>query len=404
MIYLAGFYLNDSTQMASLRDEGANWYMEARLITDPVLWNRFVERTATGHLCQTFEWADQGEDIALRSQALRVGVLDGAELVGAVLLLCNKQRGIPGALFYAPRGPVVADPDGPVLPILMRGAASFARQAGGYGIRIEPNMPDADPRWERAFVRLGFRPTNNVIYLRNTWILDIRPSDETLLAEMKMTWRYNIGLAQRRGVTVRPAVTEQDFLTFIQLLTETAQREQFYMYPTAVFRDMLAHYSPVAAERDNTALITLLLVEYQGEIAGATTVATFGKWAWSLHTGLSDKKTHRKQRPNYLLQWEAIRWAKAQGCEYFDFRNIPEILEPGQPMYGVYEFKRGFGGTFHRVMPTMDQALNPLVYFPYTWATNLRRTLRERKHSAVTVLPATPDSAGETPANDSEQA
>ncbi len=364
--------------------------MEARLITDRRQWNTFVRDMPTGHLCQTYEWAEHGEDPAARDKALRVGVVEGDRVLGAVLLLRSKLPGIPGALYYAPRGPVVPDADGPVLPLLMRSAAQMARKAGGFALRVEPNMPDDQPQWRAAFERLGFHASPHVIYLRNTWILDIRPDEKHLLDGMKTTWRYNIGKTGRSGVIVRQGNGEDDFQAFYRLQAETAKREHFYLYPASVFRDMLAHYSPEAAARDATALITLLIAEYQGTPLAATTVATFGKWAWSMHTGITSDAQARKLRPNYLLQWEAIRWARQQGCDFFDFRNIPEVLEPGQPMYGVYEFKKGFGGFFHRVMPTMELVLNPLIYYPYTWAVDLRHTLRNRGSK----------SNGHTPAGD----
>ena len=103
---------------------------------------------------------------------------------------------------------------------------------------------------------------------------------------------------------------------------------------------------------------------------------TLGKRAWYFYGGSSNEE--RNRMPTYLLQWEAMRWARSQGCDFFDFRNIPEVLEPGQPMYGVYEFKKGFGGFFHRNMPTMELVLNPLIYYPYTWAVDLRHSLRSR--------------------------
>jgi peptidoglycan pentaglycine glycine transferase (the first glycine) len=208
---------------------------------------------------------------------------------------------------------------------------------------------------------------------------------------MKTTWRYNIGKTGRSGVTIRQGTTEADLDIFYTLQAETAKRENFYLYPKAVFRDMLAHYSPEAAARDDTALLTLLIAEHAGTPLAATTVATFGKWAWSMHTGITSDAQARKLRPNYLLQWEAIRWAKSHGCDFFDFRNIPEVLEEGQPMYGVYEFKKGFGGFFHRVMPTMELVLNPLVYYPYTWALDLRDALRARHRNAT---PPAGDDAG----------
>jgi lipid II:glycine glycyltransferase (peptidoglycan interpeptide bridge formation enzyme) len=125
--------------------------------------------------------------------------------------------------------------------------------------------------------------------------------------------------------------------------------------------------------------MALLIAESEGEAIAASTVAVLGKWAWNLHSGSSGLPAHRKLRPNYLLQWECMRWCKAHGAEHYDWRTIPDILEPGQELYGVYEFKRGFGGAVRRVGPTMDLPLRPALYWPYTTAVSLRRSLRHRR-------------------------
>ncbi len=353
--------------------------MEVRLITDRRQWNTFVASVPAGHLCQTFEWAEHGEDLEARAGGLHVGVLDGDELVGAVLLLRSAIRRIPGALYYAPRGPVVREPVGPTLELLMQGAARFARQKGGFALRIEPNVLENDTAWLEHLQHLGFRPTTHTIYLRNAWVTDLTPDEDQMLAAMMMTWRQNIRAGTRKGLVVREGTTNHDFNAFYRLLSETAERDHFYLYPPQVFRDMLDHYSAERAARDATAQMRLFITEYQGMPIATSTVAAFGGWAWNLHSGSSALPEHRKLRPNYLTQWECMRWAKQLGCHSYDWRTIPEILEPGQELWGVYEFKRGFGGAVRRVMPTMDLVLNPLIYYPYTTAVQLRRARREQQ-------------------------
>lgn len=355
--------------------------METRLITDRAQWNTFVASVPSGHLCQTYEWAEHGEVPEARAGALHVGVLEGDQLVGAMLLLRSRVRRLPGALYYAPRGPIVADPDAPALAALVQGAARFARRAGGFALRIEPNVVEGDVRWPTCLASLGFRPTTHTIYLRNAWVTDLTPGEDQMLANMMMTWRQNIRAGMRKGLVVRQGTTEADFAAFYRLLGETAERDHFYLYPPHVFQDMLAHYAPEVAARDHTAEMVLFLTEFEGTPIAASTVAAFGGWAWNLHSGSSALPEHRKLRPNYLTQWECMRWAKAHGCHSYDWRTIPEILEPGQELWGVYEFKRGFGGAVRRVLPTMDLVLNPLMYYPYTAAVDLRRRQRARASS-----------------------
>lgn len=354
--------------------------MEAQLISDRRLWNGFVAATPTGHLCQTYEWADHSGEAAAGS--LRVGVVDNGRLLAAVLLLRSHARGVRAPFFYAPRGPVCADPDSPALDELLRFARREAQRQGGFFLRVEPNVLDGDARWLAALARMGFRPTSHHIYLRNAWVTDLRADDAHLLAAMMTTWRQNIRAGTRKGLTVRVGNNAADVEAFYRLLVETGARDRFYVYPRQLYQDMLRNYSAERAGRDATAEMALLLAEHQGTPIAAATVAVLGSWCWNLHSGSSALPEHRTLRPNYLLQWECMRWARAHGAEYYDWRTIPDILEPGQELYGVYEFKRGFGGQVRRVIPTHDLVLRPAVYYPYTGVVALRRALLQRRRAS----------------------
>ena len=358
---------------------GAN--MEARLIDDRLLWNRFIATTPTGHLCQTYEWPEQSGEAA-RGDSLRVGVLEDGQLVAAMLLVRSKATGIPVPFYYSPRGPVCADPSSSALDRLIAFARREARKRGAFMIRAEPNVPQDERLWASALRSLGFRPTSHTIYLRGAWVTDLRPSEDEMLATMMTTWRQNIRAGARKGVTVRRGVGEADLDAFYRLLVQTGERDKFFVYPKKLFRDMLANYSAERSASDGTAEMALLLAEHDGEPIAAATVAVLGAWSWNLHSGSSGQPAHRKLRPNYLLQWECMRWAKAHGADYYDWRTIPDVLEPGQELYGVYEFKRGFGGFERRVLPTQDLVLRPTIYWPYTAAVSLRRALQKRRRQA----------------------
>jgi lipid II:glycine glycyltransferase (peptidoglycan interpeptide bridge formation enzyme) len=376
--------------------------MEARLIDNRRLWNEFVAVTPSGHLMQTYEWAENSGE-ATGAGSLRVGVLDGNRLVAAMLLVRSKAAGVRAPFFYVPRGPVCADPSSPALATLIQFARREARKAGGFFIRAEPNVPQDNAEWTRALHRLGFRDTSHHIYLRSAWVTDLRASEDELLARMMTTWRQNIRAGARKGLTVRLGEGEADLNAFYRLLKETGERDRFYIYPIQLFRDMLVNYSEEAAARDATARMALLLAEYQGEPIAAATVAVLGNWSWNLHSGSSGKPEHRKLRPNYLLQWECMRWVKGHGADFYDWRTIPDILEPGQELHGVYEFKRGFGGSVRRVLPTQDLVLRPTIYWPYVTAVSARRSLQhlrraafERRRARSAGSPSTPQrDAGE---------
>jgi peptidoglycan pentaglycine glycine transferase (the first glycine) len=378
--------------------------MEARLIADRRQWNEFVATTATGHLCQTYEWAENsGEEAG--SGSMRVGVLDGDQLVAAMLLVRSKAGGVRAPFFYAPRGPVCADPNSPALPMLIAFAKREARKRGGFLIRAEPNVPQEDSVWPSVLQKLGFRPTTHVIYLRGSWVTDLTASEDQLLANMMTTWRQNIRAGARKGLTVRLGSGEDDLDAFYRLLVETGKRDHFYVYSKDLFRQMLSSYSAENAAKDGTAQMALLLTEHEGEVVAASTVAVLGKWSWNLHSGSSGKPEHRKLRPNYILQWECMRWVKAHGADFYDWRTIPDVLKPGEELYGVYEFKRGFGGFVRRVIPTQDLVVRPAIYYPYFGAVTLRRNIRrwqrrafERRRQGATANEGAGAKASATPA------
>jgi lipid II:glycine glycyltransferase (peptidoglycan interpeptide bridge formation enzyme) len=72
--------------------------------------------------------------------------------------------------------------------------------------------------------------------------------------------------------------------------------------------------------------------------------------------------------PNHLLQWEAMRWAKAQGCSFYDMWGAPEKLDETDPMWGVYRFKMGFRGEFATWLGAYDWPVSTPIYWLYTTA------------------------------------
>jgi lipid II:glycine glycyltransferase (peptidoglycan interpeptide bridge formation enzyme) len=343
--------------------------MQTEIISDRERWNAFVEANPTGSVSQTFEWGalsdSLGEDI------LRLGAVENGELAGAILLIVGRAPVLRRPYLYAPRGPVVADPASPALAALCLRAEQEARTRGAFMLKVEPNAPDGDAAWLAALARLGFRRNPFATHPRRSWVLDITPSEEELLKGMKEKWRYNIRLAGRKGIQVREATTPEDMDTFYALYQETAKRDGFFIHPKKHYADILRLYG----ERDAA---VLLLAEYeQSPIAalfavrcGATTTYMFG----------ASSNRERNRMPNHLLQWTAIRWAKAHGCAIYDFRAIAEVLDPQEDLYSLYTYKQGFGGYSTLSLETHDRPLNAPVYWAYRRSLSLKRARDRRRH------------------------
>jgi lipid II:glycine glycyltransferase (peptidoglycan interpeptide bridge formation enzyme) len=186
---------------------------------------------------------------------------------------------------------------------------------------------------------------------------------------MKQKTRYNIRLAGKKGVTVRPW---DDLSAFHDMMLVTGDRDGFGVHSEKYYRRA---YELLHAK----GMCEILLAEYEGKHLAALFVARHGNRAYYLYGASTDEE--RNRMPTYLLQWEAMRWAKARGCEEYDLWGVPdedeETLETNfesrhDGLWGVYRFKRGFGGQLKRAAQALDRVYNPLLYRVYL------QTLRKR--------------------------
>jgi lipid II:glycine glycyltransferase (peptidoglycan interpeptide bridge formation enzyme) len=265
----------------------------------------------------------------------------------------------------------VADPFSPALTALVARAGEEARARGAFMLKVEPSVPDGDERWLSALQALGFRRNRFATHPRRSWVVDITPSEDDILAGMKEKWRYNIRLAGRKGVQVRAAHAPEDVDTFYALYQETAARDGFFIHPKTHYADILRLYG----ERDAG---VLLLAEYEGTPIAGLIALRCGPIATYMFGASSNQQ--RNRMPNHLLQWTAIRWAKARGCTLYDFRAIAEVLDPKEDLYSLYTYKQGFGGYSILSLATHDLPYNAPVYWAYERLLALKRARDRRQH------------------------
>lgn len=340
--------------------------LEVCEITDQEQWDSFVSEAQTGHLMQSYQW---GELMKLDGNSIvRVGVLEDGKLVAAALAVVFTLPYVKAPWLYVLRGPVVDDPASPALPALIGGLHRIARKKRAVVLKIEPNVEEGTPGWREALKGLGFQSNPIPTHVRRSWLLDIRPTEQKLLAGMKRSWRYNIKVAERGGIQVRLATTPQDMEAFYRIYQQTSQRDDFTILPLKHYTDILNLF------RDDACLF---LAEHEGETLVGHMLIRYGSWCWDMFGATAE--AYRNLKPGYLLHWKTFLWAKEKGCETYDFRGIPEILEPGEEMWNVYEYKRGFGGFSRLSLTTHDYVYRPLLYWPLTLASRARVAQRRRQ-------------------------
>jgi len=322
-------------------------------------WTDLVASAPNGHVLQSWAWGELKAQFGWRALRLREGP------AAAQVLFRSLPLGL-GSIGYVPRGPVVDFGDPAALEALLDRLHPPARAGRAICLKIEPNLEE-DPSWVHRLRALGFRPSPHTIQPRRTIVVDLDAEPEALLARMKQKTRYNIRLAGRKGVTVR-AGGEADLPAFYRLMEVTAERDRFGVHSQAYYEAVHRLFVPPGWGR-------LLLAEYRGQLLAGLVVLAYGDTAVYLYGASSDEQ--RNRMPTYLLQWEAMRWAKAQGCRFYDLWGVPdedeEVLEAGfaernEGLWGVYRFKRGFGGRLVRTVGAWDFVYKPVRYWLYALA------------------------------------
>ena len=185
---------------------------------------------------------------------------------------------------------------------------------------------------------------NSDILPSHTIFLDLRKSEDAIFRAMKPKTRYNIRLAQRRGVKVREAGIEKIDIWY-DLYRETAWRNQIYLHDIDYFKTVLEVNQ---RHKSSPAEIRLLVAEKEGIPLAAMFLAISLNRATYLYGASSSM--HRNLMATYALQWEAIKLARQKKCTEYDMFGVAPGPDPSHPMYGLYRFKTGFGGNlFHRM-------------------------------------------------------
>ena len=325
-------------------------------VTDVAAWTT-IEQSLGADVLQSWWWGDLKARHGWTPRRLAVLDADGQPCAAAQILFRHVG---PVSVAYAPRGPAAAPdaPDAPdALSALTVGIDQLCWRARSVAALIEPSSCDLALPSQGS---LAWEPTDVLLQPRRTIKVRVDRPDDDLLAAMKPKTRYNVRLATRRGVVVRRGSID-DLPAFYAMLAETSMRDRFGIHEIEYFRDMLDVFGDDAA---------LLLAELDGEPAAGALVVRHGTEAVYMY-GASATRLQRHMAA-YLIQFEAMRWARSIGCVIYDLWGIPDDdagPESGQDdgrgpnvragLWGVYRFKQGFGGEVVRYPGVLQRVYAP---------------------------------------------
>ena len=342
------------------------------IITEKTLseYEAFVQSHPKGNFAQSFLWGKQKP--MWRWQAVAVRGSDG-KIKGTLALMTRPVPVIGRTLMYGCRGPVCDLDDRETLAELIEGAKALAKENRAYVIKIDPDVPSSNTQFAGLLHELGFRGKEGgenfeAIQPRYVFRLNVEgKTEDELLAGFHQKWRYNIRLAERKGVTVRVCGKEM-VPAFSELMLTTGVRDGFVTRKPEYFAAML----------DNLGEHCRLYMAFDpaGTPIAGTLAIHYGDKVWYLYGASSNE--HRNLMPNYLLQWRMIQWAVETGCRVYDFRGVSGDVSEDNPLYGLYRFKQGFGGEFTEFIGELDLVLSPVVYWCVEHGTSVFKELRRR--------------------------
>ena len=312
----------------------------------------FIQKNKKGHFLQSPEWAKLKSD--WKNEVIIVEDENG-NITGAMSVLIRHVPFFRSTIMYSPRGPVCDVHDKKVFKELIDSAKELAKKYNAFILRMDPDVPNTDEEFKQMAIENGFKLKENVkdfdevIQPRYVFRLNVAgKTEEELLKSFHEKTRYNIRLATRKGVTVRDG-NREDLKTFHKIMIETGVRDDFLIRPLEYFEKMYDCMAPN--------YLRLIMAEYEGKIISAVIAIYYGNKVWYLYGASSNE--HRNVMPNYLLQWEMIKWALEKKCDIYDFRGVSGHVDENHPQYGIYKFKKGFNGDFVEFVGEIYMILKP---------------------------------------------
>ena len=361
-------------------------------------WNSILTSLPNPHFLQTYEWGQVKSKYgwkplyALWTSDGKFTIVDEPDhlaqnrdgcLAAALILkrqVLNKGFARRLSVLYSPKGPLLDWSDESLRSRVLDDLQALAKKQGAIFLKMDPDVvlgtglpgeraevkDSVGQRVMAALERRGWKYSADQIQFKNTVLIDLTLSEEEMLARMKQKTRYNVRLAEKKGVALRIG-TSNDFPMLYRMYAETSVRDGFVIRDEGYYQSVwqtFMHPNGESLERSNLPTCEPLIAEVDGEPVAAILVFYFARRAYYMY-GMS-RSAHREKMPTYLLQWEAMKRARAKGCSVYDLWGGPEVFDESDSMWGVYRFKEGLGGQVVRTMGAWDFAPSPLWYKMYS--------------------------------------
>ncbi len=336
--------------------------MNFKIITEneAVLFDDFIKSTPNGHIFQSYLWGEVKKPVW---EPLRVVLKDDkGQIVAAASILKRKIPFLRKSVFYLPRGPVMQDwHNVNLFSIFMAHLQKMAQSHRAIFIKIDPCLREGqtvpvETLRDAGFITAPGKHDFGGLQPRYTFRLNIEDDLEEIMNKFSKKMRYKIRYGVKKGLTfVHPG--EKGLDMFKKVMQETGERGNF------ITRN-LSYYQKVYRVLSTREAVDLSVGCYQGEPITAGITFAFGDKAWAIYGGQINR--YRNLYAYHAMIWERIVWAKNKGAKWFDFYGVPGPVDEEHPLYGIYYFKKSFGGEYFAFIGEKDLVLSPIYYWLWT--------------------------------------
>ena len=331
-------------------------------------WNHIISQFEGSTILQTWEWGKiKSQNGWKQDYYVREDTFGNPE--AAALILSREKRLSKFSpsikILYVPHGPLLDWGNPELVTETLDHLKEYSKKQKAAYIKVDPQIILAQDtatclhengkttvNYKEYFKKSGWLDSRQQIQFKNTFWIDLTKSEEELLANMKQKTRYNIRLAEKKGVKVRQG-SKNDFDVIYEMYAATSKRDGFIIRPKEYYCQLWDTFMEAG-------MAVPLIAEVQDEPVGALFLFHFNQKSYYLY-GMS-RDVHREKMPSYLLQWEAIRLSKSLECKIYDLWGAPDVFDPTDRMWGVHKFKDGLGGEIIQTIGAFDFPTSKLAY------------------------------------------
>ena len=317
-------------------------------------YEEFNKNHLKGHFCQSEKWAQLKDN--WKNEVVTVEDEKG-NLKGMMSILIRKMPVVPYTMMYAPRGPVCDVHDKETIMELTKKVKELAKKHKAYVMKVDPDVSIEDKEFMQIMSECGYKlqkTGKNFEGIQPKFVFRLNvegKTEEEIFAQFHTENRRKVRIARdKSGVEVKIG-TREDLPEFHKIMVETGLRDEFVVRTLDYFEKMYDCFAP-----ENLRLYCAYL---DGKMIAGTIAILYGDKVWYLYGASSND--NRKAMPNYLLQWEMIRWSIEAGCRIYDFRGVSGDISEDNPLYGLYRFKKRFGGDFVEFVGEYELPIKPVI-------------------------------------------